>query len=295
MDISLRELRLFEETARLSNISRAAQRLGMTQPALSWSIKKIENALGVTLFFRTKQGVVLTKVGAVFLARSRPLIQAWRQLSESLREDENRIGGVFTLGVHATLAGFTLPRFAPGLLAEHPGLELKLVHHLSRRISEGVIRFEIDFGIVVNPPRHPDLTITELFEDEIKFWTRREPGPLQARDQPESLIICHPEMAQTEPMLRSAYERGLFKGKRIMYTPELELISALVAAGGGLGLLPASVARSHPSGALVSIPDSPSHRDVISLIWRGGAPRSQSARLIRDVIVDALKDAPMTK
>ena len=289
VDLSLRELRNFEEVARLGNISRAAQQLGLTQPALSWSIKKIEESLGVELFHRSRQGVVLTKAGSTFLARSRQLNQAWRALTESLIEDEDRIGGEFTLGVHATIAGFTLPRFCPPLLTQHPNIQFKLIHDLSRRISEGVISFEIDYGIVVNPPKHPDLTIAELFEDEIRLWSHQNPSPLQLRDQSQSIVICHPDMVQTETMLQLAYEKGLLKGKRIMYTPQLELIAAMVAAGGGLGLLPASVARSHPSGALVPVPDSPTHRDVISLIWRGEAQRSPTARIIRETIIHELR------
>ena len=287
MNISLTSLSAFSEVALRGNISKAAMHLGMTQPALSWSIRKLEEQLGVTLFHRTKKGVVLTRAGTMLLARANGLLRDWHALAKDLIAGEENIGGTYTLGVHQTVAMFTVPKFCPALLNAYPAIDLRLEHGFSRHIAEGVIQFTFDYGIVVNPPRHPDLTIVDLYEDELTFWTTDRAGPLQQYQDRQGILICNPDILESEKLTREFVRSGRLAATRVMHITDLNLMAALVAAGTGIGLLPSTVARGYPGGTLKPIAGAPRHADVISLVWRGEAQRSRTSQLIREAVTTA--------
>jgi len=289
MDISISELKIFHEVALAGAISKAAVRVGLTQPALSWSIKKLEDQLGVTLFLRSKKGMKLTRAGETFLFKSRELMRRWERLGHMLHEQEHEIRGVYSLGVHATMAAYALPRFCPRLLEDNPAIGLQLTHDLSRRIAEGVIHHKYDFGIVVNPPQHPDLTIVKLYPDHIKFWTAHEPTRVQDPKDANAVIICNPDMQPCEPMLQEAWSKGVITSRRLLYTNDMNVISAMTAAGGGIGLMPASMLDALPENSYRALPGSPVKQDTITLIWRGDAQKSAASALIRESIIAGLQ------
>ena len=144
-----------------------------SQPTLSWTIRKLEERFETTLFIRSKRGVRLTRPGEVFVSRSRELLRQWEQLELALRDERERVQGVYSIGVYPALAEHTLPRFLPKLLSTWPDLEIRIGHDFSQQIALDVIGFRYDFEIVVNPPQHPDLTIVSLYEDQVGFWQAR--------------------------------------------------------------------------------------------------------------------------
>jgi DNA-binding transcriptional LysR family regulator len=79
------------------------------------------------------------------------------------QREATELAGRYTLGVHPSVGLGTLPLFLPRLLQTFEDLEFHLVHHSSRELTERTINFQIDFGLVVNPRPHPDLTITQLY------------------------------------------------------------------------------------------------------------------------------------
>ena len=155
------EITYFIETLQTGSVSRAAERLGLSQPALSQALKRFEERLGTQLLIRSKSGVQPTQAGKQLALRARGLLRDWDMLRTEALRSSQEITGRFTLGCHVSVARYTLTHFLPQLLAKHPLLEIRLEHDLSRRISERVISCEIDFGIVVNPVGHPDLVFTE--------------------------------------------------------------------------------------------------------------------------------------
>lgn len=291
MDISLRDLYLFAETARLGNISKAARSVGVTQPALSWTIKKLEDQVGTGLFHRSKKGVVLTHAGETFLARSRTLVRRWERLADGLVEDEKEHRGTYVLGVHPTLAAAVLPRFVPDLLHDYPEIHLKVAHDNSRTIAEGVIEFKYDFGIVVNPPQHPDLTIRKLYDDHILFWTLPQPSKLQDLTSEDAVVWLNSQMLYAEGMLHEASAQLGWRARRMIESTSLAVIARIAASGGGVALLPKTVKYAFGNN-LVAIPGTPRHTDKICLIWRHDASHSVAAKTIRDRIMASIQSIP---
>lgn len=268
--MSPQEIHYFIEVANTLNLSRASERLGVTQPTLTHAIKRLEEDLGVILFHRSKQGVHLTQAGERFLASSLSLLDAWEKAAMSAKNTKVKAEGRLKLGCHPSVARYTLPVFLKSLMHENPGLEVHLTHDLSRHISEKVISWELDFGIVVNPPLHPDLVIKEICQDTVTLWAKKE---CTASD----ILICDLDLLQVQSIMAKLKKREI-AFKRIIHSSSLEVIATLVLSGCGVGILPERVMRSNENAEITMISKSPFFKDRICLIYRAGTQESLAAK-----------------
>ncbi len=288
MNLSLSEIKVFQEVVRTQNISRAAERLGLTQPAVSLAIKKIEGELGVMLLIRTKKGVSLTKAGERLIGHTKQLIHIWENVKEKVTQEAQAIQGTYSIGVHPTLGTHSLPKTIASLLSEQSGLSFRFLHNISDKISEAVISFRLDFGIVVHPPKHPDLVILPLFNDQVMLWTCSRPTRLQNPKHPECVIIHSPPMLQAQQILKVAAQKKLLDHCRFVESTSLSFIAGLVASGAGMGILPKSLALGAYPNILKPLPESPIYRDKISLIYRKELQQTVASRYIKDYLRKAL-------
>lgn len=289
MTPSSSELHYFLEVSQTLNVSRAAERLGISQPTLSLAIQRMEEVMGTPLLIRSKTGVQLTRAGHKLARQAGTLIREWERLREDVLKDEEEIRGSYIVGAHPSVALFTLPRFVERLLAKHDGLELKLMHGLSRKITEDVISFKIDFGIVVNALPHPDLIIKQLWEDTVTLWSSKKTSPLQDPESGKAVLICDPELIQTDSVLKQI-KKSEFKFSRIVTSSSLEVVASLVNSGAGVGILPSRVARNESLNLnLKPIKSAPEFLDKHSLIFRADAQKSKANRSLAHEIEAHLK------
>lgn len=224
----------------------------------------------MNLFHRSKQGVQLTLAGERFLASSLSLIDAWERAATSARNTNLKAEGRLKLGCHPSVARYTLPAFLGPLMTENSGLEVHLTHDLSRHISEKVISWELDFGIVVNPPHHPDLVIKEICQDTVSLWAKK--GCAES-----DILICDPDLLQVQSIMSKLKKRKT-PFKRTIHSSNLEVIATLVASGCGVGILPERVMRSNENDEVTKVLDSPFFKDRICLIYRAGTQESLAAK-----------------
>ena len=284
MNPSFTDIQYFQEVASALNITKAANRLNVTQPTLSASVKRLEGTLGVDLLVRSKSGVELTKAGAEFQAHSRNLLLQWDQLRANVVNRKEEICGDYIIGAHPSVALFSLSNFLPELMKDHKDLNIKLVHDLSRKITEQTISFKIDFGIVVNPIAHPELVIKELCKDEVSFWTASKVSSLQKNN---GVLICDPELSQSQFLVRSVVKKGIGFSRQIE-TSNLEVIADLVHSGAGIGILPSRVATRVPSYQLKRASGNwPVFKDKICLIYRANNQKNLASK----AIIHAIKSA----
>ena len=227
------ELHYFLMVSDALNLSRAAERLGVSQPTLSLAIQRLENLCGTTLLIRAKSGVKLTRSGQKLAIQARILLNDWEKVRGEALQDEEEVRGRYTIGCHTSVAIFSLPHFLTSVMEEHRGLEIKLAHDLSRRITEDVISFKIDFGIVVNPWNHPDLVIKHLWKDEVTFWTAQKPSSLQDPYSGEGVLICDIDLAQSQTLLKQMSKHQM-KFRRVISSSSLEVVASLVEARAGI-------------------------------------------------------------
>lgn len=281
------ELKYFLEIANTLNMSRAAERLGVSQPALTLAIKRLEDSFGQPILIRSKTGVRLTRSGTKLVGRARSLLSEWERICDDAKDSEDDIRGVYKIGCHPSVAIYTFPLLLKKLLLQNEKFELKLLHDKSRNINEAVISSRLDYGLVINPTQHPDLVIRELLTDEVTFWVSKKPSRLQQSKSEQSVLICDEQMLQVTDLMKRIQKKG-FKFNRTVTSPNLEVIAELVASGAGVGILPARVAQNH--GGLKSLDNKlPKFHDRLCLVYRADTPKSSSHRKLTQYIEGSLK------
>lgn len=279
------DLSYFLEVAATGNISRAAERLGISQPSLSMAIMRLEDSLGTPLLVRNNTGVSLTKVGHRFQAKARTLVDQWQRIKHEVKRDEMEIVGCYKLGAHVSVSRGRLAQALPLILRQYPLLEIQMHHDLSRRIAEKVVNFELDFGIVVNPLEHPDLVITELYTDRVSFFGHRD----LANDAVDNVLLCYdPDLVQSRMLMKSARERDI-RFSRFILSSSLEVVASFIAQKAGLGILPYAVAKSYPT-LIPFFPDIAPYEDIHTLVYRADSQSSPAAKTLARALVKTMKD-----
>jgi DNA-binding transcriptional LysR family regulator len=278
------ELLYFLEVANSLNLSRASERLGISQPSLSTAIKRLEQTVGTDILIRQKRGVALTQAGKQLLAHTKQLLQYWSDTKAETLASHHDVQGSFTIGCHPTVALYYASRFMPKLLEENPRLELHLVHDISRKIVERVINLSIDIGIVINPIKHLDLIIRRIRYDEMALWTNGDNKDILNPSSKKAILIHATNLAQTQTLLSRCKKQGIYYNQ-IVTTENLEVIADLTANGCGMGIFPASIAAKYPN--LKRVPNSPTYKDEVCMVYRH---ENRDVRAIQ-AITTAIKNA----
>lgn len=229
---SPQEILGFIEISKTKNITKAAQRLGVTQPSLSQSLRRLEENIGEPLVMRSKVGVELSLAGKEFLKYANQLLSLWQDAKINTQKSTHVVQGNVKIGCHTAVGLYTLSDFLPSLIKQHEKLEITLVHDLSRKICQMVQEHELDLGLVINPMEHPDLILTKLLNDEVRLWSTAN----GAKD----VLICHPDLNQTQDILKKL-KRSKVEFKRMITSDSLENIAKLAIAGVGSAILPTRV------------------------------------------------------
>lgn len=277
------DLTYFVEVAAQQNLSRAAETLGISQPSLTLAMRRLEASVGTAILTRHQHGVSLTRAGKQLLAHTRQLLQQWETIKSKTLASIHDAQGCITIGCHPSVALYSLPRFLAKLIQEHPKLDIKLQHDLSRKVTEQVINLSIDIGLAVNPVKHPDLVIQHLDDDVITLWRTDGKHTQQDLRSGEAVLLCDPDLLQTQVILKKMKKSGLHYA-RLIPSNNLEVIASLTKSGCGIGILPSKIAILHK---LSRVPRAPSHQDEICLLYRGENRHIKAVQ----VIVEAIKQA----
>ena len=163
-------------------LTRAADRLGVTQSALSRRIQQYERQLGVELLSRGRQGVELTEAGRIAYEEGRRLLAAWQRLKNEIALHQGLESGQVRIGGGATAVSFILPPAIAEFQRRHPRVRFQLKEAGSAEIAEDVLRGQLELGIVTLPLRSHELQARPLVEDDIVLVARRN-HPLARRGQ----------------------------------------------------------------------------------------------------------------
>lgn len=263
---SVAELTYFFEVANTQNVSRAAQILCISQPALTRAIQNLEKTVGTDLFIRHKKGVTLTRAGKRILLQIKPLLQCWQNAKLQARASHQHVEGHIKIGCHTTV-GLFMHEILLDLLEQHPQLNIEIYNSASNIITQQVIDLSIDIGIVTNPMPHPDLIVRKISQTETTLWIGLKKSQLQNIHSNEAVIICNPNFRHTQLIFHKCKVANL-KFKRMLKVSSVEVIANLTANGCGIGILPSSFIEHLYAGNLNRIPNVPVITDELYLIYR---------------------------
>ena len=149
------------------SFTNACQRLHLTQPALSQSIKTLENQLGVILFKRTTSEFEITYAGEQFVKAARQIMETKRNLLAIIDDINNLERGRLTIGVPNFRGQVVLSRTLPIFKERYPNIELSVIEENTRRLSEITEKGLVDISIMNLPDAYENLSFIHLLEERI--------------------------------------------------------------------------------------------------------------------------------
>ncbi len=169
----LSQLEAFVEIARARTVSRAAERLFVTQPALTARLRKLEDDLSTTLFIRTPRGMKLTEAGDAFLPHAVKALESVADGRRVVNAFERGGAGRLALGAAPAVSTYVLPRILKRFAVSYPRVGVSVRTGHSEEVLDLVLRDQVDIGLV-RELRHPDIVSTPLYEDRLILVV--EPG-----------------------------------------------------------------------------------------------------------------------
>lgn len=169
--MNLLHLEQFYEVAKAGSVSVGARKLRLSQPALSKSIKLLEENLGVTLFERTKRGVVLTGAGKLAFDRASRIFSESKALGEEIRTSASstELSGEWCVGASDNIALYLLPKIAAEFHKKHPKVRLQIISGTSGDIKNEILADRAQIGLFYTEPKNYEpFQVREIAMAE--FW-----------------------------------------------------------------------------------------------------------------------------
>jgi len=241
--VELTPLRYFRVLAKTGHMTQAARVLGVTQPALSAMLKKLEAEVGAELVLRVGRRIELSEAGRLFLVHAEEAIRASEAGVQAVRQLAGLERGSIRVGGGATATTYLLPRVVSSVRKQHPGLTFYVREAGSAVVANAVATGELDLGIVTLPieaARESELTAIPLVEDELRLITpprHRLNAPFVWRDLVgEPVVGFEAGTAVREMIDRAAAAQGV-RLNLVMELRSIESIKSMVAAGIGVGFV----------------------------------------------------------
>ncbi|GAA5233197.1 LysR family transcriptional regulator [Verticiella sediminum] len=294
--MDLRRIRQFVVLSEVLNFRRAAERLHMTQPALSVSIQKLEADLGVALFRREASGVALTHSGQAALLEARRAIFHGEQFVEAARAANSGEGGILRIGFVGSTTYALLPKLVPRFRTDHPRVRLVLSQATSERIMHMLDEDALDIGLVRTPVVYTSgATLVQLErEDFVAALPVGHPHAgrprLRLQDLQEEPFLMYSE--ETSPGLRaaamSACQSAGFFPQLAQEATQVHTLLALVESGLGIALVPSVMERfSSDKVAIRRLSDLPAPGSIALALAYKAEMESPAARRFREVAAAA--------
>ncbi len=264
------------------SFTEAARSLRISQPAVSLAIKRLEERVGTTLLVRTRKRIAPSRPGEVLAAGARLAFEALDNAVAQIANEHAEPSGRVILGVHESLAAYSLPSFMARFLRDYPLVELKLWNGRSQEVERELTAGRVDLALIVNPRPQPDLVIVPVFDDSVELFhclpnRRRSEAAKIIEELP---LIYVPELMQSQDILAQLPKRRITV-KRLLPCSSLELVKSLVIDEVGVGILPRRVAEHNTRKRLYSLsPPLPLYKDRVALVRRYDVPQTAAIRVV---------------
>jgi len=239
------------------NITKAADRLYISQPALTYRLRNLEKAFGTKIVSRHPTGVRLTPQGEHLLYYFEEMLLQFRKAKERIKNMENKVQGTLRLGTSSVFAHYELPQILKSFLEQYPDVEISLKTGLSRRINRMLQKEEISLAII----RGDYHWVAE------KHLLREEPiclvssQPIELSELPDKPQISYLTDSSLEPMVQEWWNESFSRPPLItMEVDSMDTCRQMVLHGLGWAILPAIGLGEH---------SAPFIRE---LYWRSGKP-----------------------
>ena len=256
--MQLKDIEYVSAVASEKNFSAAAEKLFISQPALSQAIKRLENELGVVLFNRSTSSVQLSSAGELFLAEGETLLRLSHQLKQHMANLAAQKSGSIRIGISTFYSSYYLARILPAFRSLHPGIRISIVEGKSHELKSMAVREEVDFSLIPMPLDQPELVRCDILHQEQILFAIPADSPLRSQlhvsmsmDFPfidlscasqEPFIFLHRDQRFYATALRLCQDAG-FSPDIVCELTNWDAINALIGSGAGVGFVPELVTQ----------------------------------------------------
>ncbi|PAK24513.1 LysR family transcriptional regulator [Streptomyces sp. alain-838] len=299
MDVDTRLLRCFAAVAEEGSLTRAAERLYVSQPALTKQIRRLEAGLGVDLFTRSRTGMALTEPGRTLARRVPALLAGWDAALRETRSAASRAARVLRVGFLASAANEATQPIVAEFARRRPGWRADMRQAAWSNPSAGLADSDVDVALVRLPfPGQEALRVLPLFS-EPRCVALAETHPLAARETiafrelwDEPFVTAPPETGRWREYWLAADERDGHPVRVGAVTERPDDWLTAIANGYGIALAPESAARFYTRPGVVYRPLTGVGPSRVAVAW---APADDDTPVVQDFVRccrDARTDRP---
>jgi DNA-binding transcriptional LysR family regulator len=279
--LNLDHLRTFAQVVELGSFSAAAERGGVTQPAVSLQIRQLERRFGVKLVERLGRRAGPTAAGLELLTHIRVIDAALAQAEQAMSAHASQVSGRIRLGTGATACTYLLPSVLADLRRRFPALDIVASTGNTSDMLRGLENNTLDMALVTLPAPGRMFQVNPVMEDEfVAIFPARDAGAIPDVVTPQSLaglpLVLFEPGARTRRLVDDWFEAAAVAAKPVMELGSTEAMKEIVAAGLGCAVLP----KLAVSGA--------GQRDALAV-------RSLTPRLLRDLALVLRRDKPLSR
>ena len=217
--ITIRQLQYFVAVYEEATFSKAAEREHCSQSALSVQIRNLEQILNRSLFDRSVSGVMPTAAGQRFYRHSVAILHSVSSAQLEMEEVSGQVAGQVRAGLIPTIMRGLMPSFLPAFVDTYPMIDLRLIQGFSDMLAESVLSREVEFAVVLEPPKHEGIEITKLSEgcmvlisSPLLNFKRGEPLRLQDL-APLNLVVPSPNHTLRRNIERRIWTKEIRVGR----------------------------------------------------------------------------------
>jgi LysR family cyn operon transcriptional activator len=257
--LEIRHLRYFLAVAEAGSFSRAADRLGISQPSVSQQMRDLESALRVSLFQRRGKRILLTATGLVFQEHARAIMRQLESLFQELNSEPDQLRGSLHIGVVPILNVPLMPHLLGLFAAAHPGLSLIVEEISSTEIETALEEGRMDVGLGFLTRHSPNLHYECLCRDAFSLvvaeshpWSERRSIPLSELHQTRLLQL--PDSFVMRRMTDEICRKHQIRPRTVAEINAIETLLRSLAALEAGALMPNIVLRGRENLHLSAIP-----------------------------------------
>lgn len=257
MNYSLKQLRVFVAVARHGSFSRAGEAIGLTQSAVSHSVKELEAEVGVRLLDRTTREVVLTDAGLRLANRVERLLDELQAALLDARSFGVQRSGTVRVATSQTISAHLMPQCIAAGERQYPEIRIMLRDQAQQQVLHSVRNAEVDFGIVVDPVQAVDLECEAVLHEPFLLLCRDD-HPFAARQEVRwsalngCRLVLQDYASGSRPLIDSALRQQGVEAQVVQEIGHPATLFPMVAEGIGISIFPA-LALPLPEGGRLRV------------------------------------------
>jgi DNA-binding transcriptional LysR family regulator len=280
--MNLKRLEYFCQLAVIGNFTRAANKIGIAQPALTIAIQKLENEIGLKLINRAEKNAILTAEGQTLYKLANQLLSQAKQVKLELEELKNLNRGTIRFGVSAMMGSYYFPKVLTAFKQEYPNIKIHLVDQGTAALEKMLLNGELDLALVRGDLEKPQLRYTELINEEIVAgMVKTHPLTLEktlslAQFCQQPLVLFHEGYFLRDVITQYSKKNQLALDIR-METNLIELQKSLVRNEVGITTCLSRILQNDQQ--MTSIPFAPKIEFQLSLAWKKSHYLSKASKV----------------